>query len=566
MCDTSMTVLEALTTNNIFKNIKKKNTEKEIVIQRSKGAVPRAAVKTNFPCCLIERDEILKIKFISTNGNASTEQKQAVDDTSKPETLVTFYIHTTGGQKIRLLMKNKDLRQNVDDVCVYAFKEENCITAFKRDGRFIDDIFEKDCVLCEMDSETIYEMSNTVEYFDQKHFQIIVISDNNQSDDLEDFAKTSDADVAGNVRQSLNPIKTKQEKKQKGEKRKFRSPSTEWYVPKTIEKSQEILQILRVQNENWLKTLMQQKTKSQIQEFFRVEYGKSVQSFNEVKKVKQLMKRSNSVCQIRKGGSAEGTGFLLLGRFILTNAHVIGIFVDLTKLNFAEFTAVFDYEDLNSQKHIQIKQLTAYCYGKDDKGRHLDYALLELDDTDKMFDYHALLDCYSPNAPINKGQICIVGHPSGGVKKMDPCFIIERENRLEAANKHISENQHLIHVMNDVCWEEKWDFSAYENQITYDTCFFHKSSGSPVFDVDCNLIGIHTGGYKYKTEGDQTWSIMEYGFSMQPILDNIRAQARMKCLPDIISVIEAYSNVSLTGEQQNQTDTEMKDAEESEAS
>ncbi|XP_026096285.1 protein FAM111A-like isoform X1 [Carassius auratus] len=551
-CDTSMTVLEALTTNNIFRNIKKMNTEKEIVIQRSRGEVPRAAVKSDFPCCLIEKDEVLKIKFISNSGNASTEQKPTVENVSKPETLVTFYIHTTGGQKIRRLMKNFDLRQSVDDVCVYAFKEENCKIALKRDGRFINDIFKKNYVLCEMDSETIYEMSNTVEYFDQKHFQIIFNSDNDQSGDLEDFAKTSDADVPESVSQSLNPTKNKLENK----KRKYPSPSTECYVLKTIEKSQEILQILRLQNENWWMASMQQKTKSQIQEFFRVEFGKSVQSFSEVKKVKQIMKRSNSVCQIRKGGSSEGTGFLLLGRFILTNAHVVGIYTDQTEANFAEFTAVFDFEDLNSQNCIQIKQLTAFCYGKDSEGRYLDYALLELD-TETIFDYPALLDCYRPNAPINRGQICIVGHPGGGVKKMDPCFIIERENRIEAANKHASENQHLIHAMNEKCLEEKWNFSACENQITYNSCFFDKSSGSPVFDVDCNLIGIHTGGYKYKTEGDQTWSVMEYGFSMQPILDNIKARARIKGLKEIVSVIEAYTNVS----QQNQNDVEMENAE-----
>ncbi len=78
-----------------------------------------------------------------------------------------------------------------------------------------------------------------------------------------------------------------------------------------------------------------------------------------------------------------------------------------------------------------------------------------------------------------------------------------------------------------------------------------ESSGSPVFDVDCNLIGIHSGGYEYKTEGDKTWSVMEYGCSMQPILENIKAQARIKGLSNIVSVIEAYSNESGTAEQQN---------------
>ncbi len=64
VCDTSKTVLDALNTNKNFREFKKDNMEKEMVIQRREGAVPRAAVKTDFPCCLIERDELLDITFI----------------------------------------------------------------------------------------------------------------------------------------------------------------------------------------------------------------------------------------------------------------------------------------------------------------------------------------------------------------------------------------------------------------------------------------------------------------------------------------------------------------------
>lgn len=143
-------------------------------------------------------------------------------------------------------------------------------------------------------------------------------------------------------------------------------------------------------------------------------------------------------------------------------------------------------------------------------------------------------------------------------------FIIEKENRQEAANKHASENNHLINVMMEVNSKEKWDFSAYENKFTYHSCFFHGSSGSPVFDVDCNLIGIHSGGFKYKDEGPKTWSVMEYGFTMQPILDNIKARAKIQGLDDIVNNLEAHinkSNVSWTADQENQTDVEMRNAE-----
>lgn len=74
-CDTSKTVLDALNTNKIFRKIREDNMEKEMVIQRSKGAIPRAAVKTDFPCCLIERDELLDITFIKNSGNVPSKKK-----------------------------------------------------------------------------------------------------------------------------------------------------------------------------------------------------------------------------------------------------------------------------------------------------------------------------------------------------------------------------------------------------------------------------------------------------------------------------------------------------------
>ncbi len=564
-----MTVLEALNTSQIFRNekVKKNNIQKEIIIQRSKGAVPRAAVKTDFPCCLIERDEVVYLTFIKNEGTSSTNQQStagSLREARKPEMLVTFWVKKYGGQKVLRLLKSKALRSRVQYVCVYAFKGEKIKTALKRDGRFINNIFLKHCALSD-DREIKHELSILVDDLDGKAFQVVVVSDKNQPDSQDDLTlvKTepnaaSDADVAETVGSSLTsnaskPIKPEQEKKQDGST-KFTNPSSKQYVAKPIVNSEEILGILRDQFPDLLETLKQRenlKSKSEVQKFFRAEYGKSIENFLKVKNVKQLMKLSDSVCQIRQGGSAIGTGFLLFDRYILTNAHVIGESTDVTKVNAAQFTAVFGYEDLDSEDSKHSLQLAAYFLGNDDEGRYLDYALLELDDVENIADYPKLFDYYHSNAPINRGQICIVGHPGEGVKKMDPCFIIERENRLEAVEKHKSENQHLIHVMNEVLLEQKWDFSAYENQITYDSCFYHGSSGSPVFDVDCNLIGIHSGGYKYKTEGDKTWSVMEYAFSMQPILENIRAQDEIKRLSNTVSVREANSNESGTAEQQN---------------
>ncbi len=545
MCNTSMTVIEALTSNNIFKNINKKNTEKEIVIQRSEGKVLRAAVKTDFPCCLIERDEILKIQFINNLGNASTEQKTTVDDISNPETLVTFYIHSTGGQKMRLLMKNRNLRLNVDDVCVYAFKEEDCRSALKRDGRFIDDIFKIHCALSEMDSETIFEMSSTAEQLHQKHFQVIVISDiEPDCQDTLGITKTESESVAStstlteNTDPSQLPINTETQKTQR------RNTHTKKTSPKMkIPDSEEILGILRAQFTDLL-VLLKLRTKSEVQNFFRDEYDKSVQSFSKVRKVKEIMRLSESVCQIRVAGSnpAKATGFLLFGKFILTNAHAIKNFDLFTWKIHDPINAAFGFEkksDKGSFTVVPVKDvLAAYHYGKEGEN-HFDFALLELN-CEIQERVPPLLKSYSKDNSTTTGEICIVGHPNGDVKKTDHCFIIGKENRQHAETEHVSANMKLYPIMTQQSMKEKLSFS--KNQITYNSCFFHGSSGSPVFDRKCRLIGIHTGGFPYIGEGGNIRSVMEYAFAMQPILDKIKTLAEYKKRNDILEYLNDTNN------------------------
>ncbi len=535
--------------------------KKEMVIQRSKGAVPRAAVKTDFPCCLIERDELLDITFIKNSGNVPSKKKTGrLSLTNEPENIVIFYIKTKGGKKVKRLMKNNMLRMKVEDVCVYALKKDKLKAALRRDGRFINAIFEKHCVLSEFGSETIQQMSNTVEHLDGKHFEIIVIDDKKQPDSLDDVLsdvsaemnEASAADLKENVDPNQHPINTEQEETQKRER--VKNTSAKYYK---ISYSEEIQEILRAQFKDLLETLKQRNTP--VQEFFRAEYDKSAQSFSEVYKIKQLMSFSDSVCQIRVEGSARGTGFLLFGRFVLTNAHVVRDFIESSdKLSSTKYLeAAFDFERLDSKvKLVPVnKRLGAYCFITDANNSRLDFALLELDDVDEITGRPGLLSRYVRDPP-NRGGICIVGHPDGGIKKADPCFIVE--NLQEAEYKHVSENINFIQMITKRSLEDKW--AVYENQINYNSCFFHGSSGSPVFNEDCYLIGVHTGGYVYPGERGKTRSVVEYAYSMQPILDMIRAQAKIKGLHDIVNILETHSNTSNESgitEQENQTDCEM---------
>lgn len=570
-CNTSQTVLDALKTNPAFTDIRnlKKNKKKEIVIRKNNGK--GAAVNTDFPCMLLKSDEILQITFINKEENPEEQPNRSYSCPS--EDLVSFNVKTKGGQNVKRLMRNNALATSgVDYVCVYAFKGEKFEQALRRDKRF-KDIFGKTCQLIDCDSDTIHQMSENVDKHNNKNFEVnekkckqLQDSNNTSSKDKTTTNVPSDAQEKTKVDPSQHPANTEQSTSQFG-------TAVKWQ-PKA---SEEILKLLRDQFQDLLKQLKERedcKTPAQISKFFREEYDKSSDSFSEVKKMKELMKLSDSVCQIRAGDSPRGTGFLFFNRFILTNAHVIQK-CDHTKVNPTELTAVFGYEEKNDNeeneenednsvmktiKSIPIKDYTSYLYGKDEEGNFLDYALLELESVDTIAGYPELFKhCKKQKTtPNHRSKICIIGHPDGGVKKMDPCFVIGENKRKEAELNHVSENVEFYHVISKQSIKKNWGFE--KNQITYKTLlFFYGSSGSPVFDEDCELIGIHTFGHVYKKDGSQTKSVMEYGYAMQPILDDIKAQAKKKKgnkeIIDIIKDSSNESNESSNEEQPNHTES-----------
>ncbi|XP_065106128.1 serine protease FAM111A-like [Paramisgurnus dabryanus] len=550
-CDASMTVLDALNTSQIFKKEKEKRTNKDkaVLIQRLKE-MPRAAVKTDFPCCLIDDDEIIEVTFIKNDEGTSMQQniteKGQHPSCSNPKMFVTFCVAKKGGEKVNVLLKSKALRVRVQYVCVYAHKGETLKRALKRDGRFRKIIFNKHCALSEFGTESKHEMSHPVKKLHRKVFKVVVLSNAIQPDSLEEWTSVytepdvaSDAQVADDV--GINQISVNTEKEIKQDKKS----TSKQPAPKVIPNSEEILGILRDQFKGLQEKLKERenlKNKSQVQNFFRGEFAKSVENFLEVKKVKILAKLSDSVCQIRVEGSPMGTGFLLFGRFILTNAHVIEPFAsciqkqpDLFRLR-KTVTAVFNFEDHQSRvTELSVNaDIFAVALGRNSEDRHLDYALLELNN-DPPAHLPKLLYYHSFAPPRAGSQICIVGHPGEGVKKVDPCFFIGKKHEQEP----IDDQFQVI--------TQKYLEKVEENQIPYHTCFFNGSSGSPVFDEHCYLIGIHTGGFNHKDIFGKEQRVIEYAYSLKPILDDIKIQVEKKEESKrnyILQILEDHRDIS----------------------
>lgn len=199
----------------------------------------------------------------------------------------------------------------------------------------------------------------------------------------------------------------------------------------------------------------------------------------------KLTELSNSVCLICINGKAKGTGFLLFDRFVLTNCHVI-LDKGAGQLH-DKITVHFMIKSIVEVIHVVVEEVVGFEFDCNESEPKYDWALLKLAVDLK-------LPCLLTHFEFlpKSGGIYIVGHPGGGVKMMDPCFIIPTTN----VNR----------------------FTPYST-IHYNTYFSYGSSGSPVFDEHGNVVAIHSGGYyNGKAEGERVFA---YGYLLSNVITRI---------------------------------------------
>uniref|UniRef100_A0A674A3Y2 Serine protease n=1 Tax=Salmo trutta TaxID=8032 RepID=A0A674A3Y2_SALTR len=491
-CNSPCSVLQALETSSKFCELREKTWKQkmetrqqektmqrqDLVIQTTKGKKP---IATHFPCHLLENGQILTISTIFNDSGEATAEPTQIYTGNKQ--YVIFYIESKGGKKTKTkqLLKNKSL-EKFSPLCIYGICGETVETALTRDGRFHDNVFTKTCILVESDSDPprCVEMNVLVDCLDKQTFKMIL--------------------------EEKNPTQAATAPPQAGSN-----------LLKEDETNSIQLPMFNTSTETSAKY-------SGVRSHLRGEFGKSTQGFSEVYTVKKLMELSDSVCMIDVEGVGQGTGFLLFDHYILTNAHLFEkdgiLYVDGNYHISAKVTATFNKENPNGSdlKVIEVKsEIIDFQWGSDHYNRHVDFAVLELQDIDTST---GLLRRYSPDP--KKGGVCLIGHPGGGVKRTDPTTIIERERRGEAFQGEFGKNDRMDMLINTSIEENKVKYDMLMNpdntDVTYDTCLFHGASGSPVFDESCHVIAMHTGGFPYKYEGVK--SVIEYAIPLLTILEN----------------------------------------------
>uniref|UniRef100_A0A3Q3WCJ3 Serine protease n=1 Tax=Mola mola TaxID=94237 RepID=A0A3Q3WCJ3_MOLML len=401
-----------------------------------------------------ETCQILFVHVVDQNFDQILIVKQIIHSRHKYS---VFYIDTEGGEntKTKTLFRNSALKQ-FKYLCIYAERGVTVEEALKRDGRFIDDLGNF-TLSDNNEPNSITERTQKVDSLDQKRLKTVV-EKNDRSDDIEEIYE----------------ILCRQFPRLK-ELMESRFPGDSYQ------------QTLSLRNDD---------------------FGKIQQSFCEVHRIRKLLKLGESVCKVIIPNVCVGTGFVLFDNFILSNAHLFQpCHNGQSLMEGVEVFILFNYEDPEPHTNYDVFQLAHtnifFCNDK------LDYAILELNPEVKV--PPGLLKHFGP-MPLN-GEACLIGHPEGGVKKMDPTCIIEKEKRKQAVNDHINlkTEDFIIHLIRSTIKAQGIEnIMMADNVITYDTFMYHGSSGSPVFDAHGRVCGLHMGGYIY-----DKGSVIEFA---QPVL------------------------------------------------
>ncbi|XP_072420685.1 serine protease FAM111A-like [Chiloscyllium punctatum] len=445
----------------------------------------RGAINLGMPCkCLPEKTHF-EVVFYRVKGQVSYR-----DEVSTGKQCVVFCVRSTGktGGKLRTgskpIVKDTCLREDGHDLCVYAFEGETIREALRKDGRF-SPVIEQN-VWSLVDEHRCLQFTLTVDDLRDKCFEVQVSNERhaagNENGDGNDRAGPKKRQEQGNA--------PGEQEKLKGELRK----QVDEYLGK--EKGE------KHSRKNW--------------NLLKKEFGKIAVDGVPITVHEMLVRLSASVGFVKwdnNGNKGTASCFYLGNKYILTCFHVVKMAVgdgvpdnEWKTIIEKAVTISFDYKE----KH----QPTWGWYNIEPwfevYNQSLDYAVLRLkvpnDDQSELPPGVS----HTANSPPWNGVIYIIGHPQSLPKSTDTCTVIPIPQR---------NVQYYMQVFT------KYSFKEIQNSdtITYNTCFFHGASGSPVFDSSGKLVGMHAAGYQYPI-GTKRNSVIEYGPTIEAIVNDMKAR------------------------------------------
>ncbi|XP_038656900.1 serine protease FAM111B-like [Scyliorhinus canicula] len=441
------------------------------------------SVNLGMPCKCLPDKAHFEVIFYRDNNELCYRA-----DSSSGKKCVIFYIRSTGksagefSTAPKHIIRSESLRKGGHDLCVYAFAGETIREAVCKDRRFLPKLEEHIWYLKE--GQKSWQFTHSVNDLHNKHFELKltnkIFKAGNKADNTSPKGKQAEENVPGKGNDLLRELVEQ--------------------VDQSLEKSKGTKKGI---GKNW--------------NLLKVEFGKVTSDGVPITVHEMLVRLSEAVGFVKWNNNGIGgtaSCFHLGNGYILTCYHVVKMIIgDGVPENEGEAIiekstkVTFTYKEDNPTGGWYEVKPWFKLYSSD-----LDYAVLSLKTCAGQSSQ--LPPAVSPIviSPPSNGVVYIIGHPDGVRKSTDTCIVIPYGQR------NIG---YYVQVFTKYSFRE----ITGPDRITYNTCFFHGASGSPLFDSFGQLVGMHAGGYKYEI-GLKMNSVIEFGPSITSIAAHMEKHHR----------------------------------------
>ena len=218
-------------------------------------------------------------------------------------------------------------------------------------------------------------------------------------------------------------------------------------------------------------------------------------------------------------GSKSGTCWVVSRQLVITCYHVYSSFMEERNSNSdLPIEVLFNY--FHAERRENLEKITI-DEERDPKigSSALDYKFLRLREN-SYFENHDGLGEQVKNWTSEKQLVVIVGHPGGNEMLEETCVAIKNSSCDEQLKQR--QNNIGLHMTND----DRLRANQYQEKgcLSYDTTLFSGSSGSPVFDLNGNIVAMHLQGYTLKIDERRKVSLMEFGVQFSAICEDLKRQ------------------------------------------
>ncbi len=255
----------------------------------------------------------------------------------------------------------------------------------------------------------------------------------------------------------------------------------------------------------------------QIFNFVKEDVRKNVSTKKPARMNKLLAKYMDSIGQIACG-KIRGTCWLVTDMLVMTNYHVctlINTERNEQKNPNLPITVKFDYLHTGQIEHVVTVKVDEERTPQIDS-THLDYKFLRLKENESLRNRVRLGENVRIR-PVKEGLVIILGHPDGNEMHDETSVVVSSHSWREKLQE-----RHATCVGVHMTSAERLEADKnYEKCLPYDTTLFCGASGSPVFDLDGNIVAMHTQGYTLNVPGGKC-SLMEFGVQFNAICEDMK--------------------------------------------